>query len=166
METKKICCPKCKGILSVTNPKGEDTLIVTCPNPQCGAHLRIDFRTGDTILAKAEKGDELIGQLIFAGDSYPLCEGVNTVGRKAPTSDATIQIETDDRAMSREHVQIRVVRLKSGRIKAILSDMRAIEKTEAQPVLIDDDPLCPDDAIVLANGDVITLGKTKLKYRK
>ena len=166
METKRIRCPRCRGILEVTNPKGEDVLMVTCPNPQCGAHLRIDFRTGDTVLAKAGKGDDIIGCIAYAGDCYPLCEGINTIGRKAGTSDATLQIETDDRSMSRKHAQIRVVRLKSGRVKAILSDVRDAQKAELLPIIFDDAPLFPGDAVVLADGDDFTLGRTKLKYKK
>ena len=166
MISKKIKCPKCHGILEVTNPKNDPSLLITCPNPECKAKMRVDFQTGETILAQADKGDEVIGHLSYAGDDYELVEGVNTIGRMAKSSDATIQIETDDRSMSRMHAQIKVVRLKTGRIKAILSDLRDEKKMASFPLTIEDEPLFPGDAINLANGDIIKMGKTKLKYKK
>ena len=51
MEKKTIRCPRCRGILEVTNPKELPELLITCPNPNCGARMRVTFATGDTILA-------------------------------------------------------------------------------------------------------------------
>ena len=51
MESKKIVCPNCHGTLEVTNPKQEPLLMIKCPNPACGAKLRIRFDTGETVLA-------------------------------------------------------------------------------------------------------------------
>ena len=164
MEKKTIKCPRCHGILEMTNPKAEPVLLITCPNPQCGAKMRITFDTGDTVLAERERGDDKIGKLVYNGDSYPLAEGENTVGRQSKTSKATIQLPTDDQSMSREHVRIVVHRLKSGRIKAVMSDMRGADKQQQLPTRIDDEPLLPEDAFVLSHGDVITLGKTIVRY--
>lgn len=166
MNSKKIQCPRCLGMLEVTNPKNEPSLLITCPNPQCNAKMRVDFQTGETVLAQADKGDTIIGHLSFAGDKYPLAEGINTIGRKAKSSQATIQIDTDDRSMSRLHAQIKVVRLNTGRIKAILSDRRDEKKMASFPLTIEEEPLFPGDAVNLANGDIIQMGKTKLKYKK
>lgn len=166
MEKKTIKCPRCHGILEVTNPKADPVLLITCPNPQCGAKIRVTFDTGDTVLAEHERGDDKIGQLVYNGDSYPLVEGENTVGRQSKTSKATIQLPTDDQSMSREHIKIMVHRLKSGRVKAVVSDMRDADKMEKLPTRIDDEPLLPEDSVVLSHGDTITLGKTKIKYVK
>ena len=164
MEKKTIKCPRCHGILEVTNPKAEPVLLITCPNPQCGAKMRVTFATGDTILADRQPHDDQIGHLVFDGEPYALAEGTNTVGRKSKNSTATIQLPTEDLSMSRIHAQIQVTRLKSGRIKAVLCDLRDAEKMQQCPTLIEDEPLQPEDAFVLAHGDVITLGATHIKY--
>jgi len=166
MEKKTIKCPRCHGILEVTNPKNEPVLMITCPNPQCGARMRLTFDTGETIIADHEAGDEIIGQIMCDGRRYPLAEGENTVGRQSESSSATIQLPTSDMSMSRSHLRITVHRLKNGRIKAVLSDMRDAKKIQALPTYIDEEPLQPEDAYVLENGDRITLGKTKIRYVK
>ena len=66
--------------------------------------------------------------------------------------------------MSREHAAIEVVRLKSGRVKAILSDLRQAEKAKLRPLMVEDVALTAGDRISLAHGDVITLGDTEVKY--
>ena len=164
MEKKTIRCPRCHGILEVTNPKAEPVLLITCPNPQCGAKMRVTFATGDTILADRQPHDDQIGRLLFDGTPYDLAEGTNTIGRSSKSSTATIQLPTNDLSMSRIHAQIQVHRLKSGRVKAVLSDLRDAEKIQQCPTLVDEEALLPEDAYVLANGDTITLGKTRIKY--
>lgn len=128
--------------------------------------MRITFATGETVLASHEKRDDVIGHLVFNGESYPLSEGTNTVGRHSKQSQATVQLPTDDQTMSRLHIQIQVTRLKNGRIKPVISDLRDAEKIQFMPTLVDDVPLLPEDAMVLTNGDIITLGKTRIKYVK
>lgn len=128
--------------------------------------MRVTFDTGETQLAESKLHDDQPGRLLFGGDSYPLAEGENTVGRQSKTSKANIQLPTDDQSMSREHVRIMVNRLKNGRIKAVISDMRGTDKQQQLPTRIDDEPLMPEDAFVLTHGDAITLGKTKIKYMK
>lgn len=166
MEKKTIKCPRCHGILEITNPKAEPVLLITCPNPACGAKMRVTFATGDTILDDSAHHDDRIGHLLLDGEPYKLAEGINTIGRHSKSSKATIQLPTDDQSMSRVHIQIQVTRLKSGRIKAVLSDLRDAEKIEQLPTLVDDVPLQPEDAIVLAHGDGITIGHTRIKYVK
>ena len=166
MEKKTIKCPRCHGILEVTNPKNEPVLMITCPNPQCGAKMRLTFDTGETIIADHEAGDDIIGHIMFEGRKFTLTEGENTVGRQSVTSKSTIQLSTDDMSISRLHLRIMVHRLKNGRFKAIISDVRKAEKMLSLPTYIDDEPLMPEDAYVLENGDMITLGKTKIRYVK
>lgn len=164
METKRIQCPKCHGLLEVTNPKGDPVLLITCPKPDCGAKMRITFDTGDTILADAKPHEDAIGHLAMGSRTFALAEGTNTVGRKSTSSNATIQLPTDDRSMSRQHAQIEVTRLKNGRVKAVLTDLREADKICQLPTRIDDEPLLPGDAFVLENGDAITMGQTEVKY--
>lgn len=164
MESKNIKCPQCHGILQVTNPKSEPVLLITCPNPQCKAKMRVTFDTGDTQIVDNTHLSTAIGQLVLNGHSYPLALGENTVGRLSQTSQATVELPVDDATMSRQHLRIVVHRLKSGRVKAVLSDMREAEKTVRVPIRIDDEPLQPEDAFVLTHGDVILMGCTRVKY--
>lgn len=167
MEKKTIKCPKCQAILQVTNPQNEPELMITCGNPQCGAKIRLTFDTGKTQLDdKPQHNDKTPGQIVSGNRQYNLCEGENTVGRMSANSKATIQIDTDDLSMSRLHVCITVHKLKSGRMKAVVSDMREADKTMQLPTYVDDEPLMAEDAIVLTNGDVIRMGKTLVKYQQ
>ena len=58
--------------------------------------------------------NQSIGKLQKIGTShmYTLSLGINTIGRKAQTSNATVQIDTDDLTVSRSHSIIEVRKLK------------------------------------------------------
>ena len=164
MLSKRIKCPKCGGILEVSNPQNEAMLIVACSNPDCNAKLRINFDTGKTILAGCRDRKGTIGRLHCNGVNYPLQEGKNTIGRKSPKSDATIQIPVDDMSMSRIHAEIDIIKLPNGRIKAILRDLRSDEKIQQKPLLMGDCPLDAVDRVVICHGDVLLMGSTSLEY--
>lgn len=164
MEPKIVVCPVCHKKLEVTNTKNEPVMLITCPNPECQAKMRVTFDTGETILASSKTSKNETGCLKCGRGSYPLRIGTNKVGRKSPTSEADIQIETDDHSMSRLHMEVEVVQLKSGRIKVIASDARKASLSEAKPIFHEDVPLENADKVVLVNGDVLTLGDTKVKY--
>lgn len=166
MIKKIVVCPNCKGKIEVTNENDLQFMQVKCPNPVCPAQIRIDF-TDD--LNKTQFGPQAvsntaIGSLRLGSRLYPLKEGRNTVGRGAPSSQATMQLETADKSMSREHAVIEVVRLKSQRVKAILSDLRPAEKAQHRPLKVEDEVVAAGDRISLSHGDVITLGDTEVKY--
>jgi pSer/pThr/pTyr-binding forkhead associated (FHA) protein len=188
METKRIICPKCQCVLDVRNSKDEAVKIITCP--QCHTQLRVTFKEqpqiplgGETqyVLGGDKKGEtqyagsgadggatELLSsslskhpRLIFQNQSYALAKGVNTVGRKASTSTATVQIATSDRYMSRSHVRINVVKLLDGSIKVILCNDKNKNLTSVKG-----QPLQDGDEIILSNGDEIKMGDTLLIYKE
>lgn len=166
MIKKIVVCPNCKGKIEVTNENDLQFMQVKCPNPVCPAQIRIDF-TDDlnkTQMGASSGSNAKIGSLRLGSRSYPLQEGRNTIGRGAPSSQATVQLETADKSMSREHAVIEVVRLKSQRVKAILSDLRPAEKAKQRPLMVEDMTLTAGDRISLAHGDVITMGDTEVKY--
>ena len=148
--------------MEVTNPKGEEFVMITCP--QCQAKLRVAFDTGETVIAEASSDKKAIGKLVCKGVSYELQLGTNTMGRKSPKSTATIQIETDDRSVSRIHVEIYVVKLKNERIKAVLRDIRDTEKMEKHPSYFDDQIMYSEDRLDLENGDTFKIGGLLIKY--
>lgn len=162
MQKKTITCPKCGTSLEVTNPKEQDILLISCP--QCQAKLRVQFNTGETVLEESPSDKKEIGSLSCKGCKYPLQLGINTIGRKSAKSTASIQIETDDHSMSRVHAEIDVIRLQNESIKAVLRDIRDIEKMKIKPSYFEDQKMYSEDHIDLENGDTFKLGETLVKY--
>ena len=166
MESKKITCPGCHGLLEVTNPKQEPVLMIKCPNPECGAKLRVRFDTGETVLAPKKSAATVPGYLTWGGQCYELKEGRNTVGRSSSKHEASIEIVTDDKSMSRVHCLLEVIRLKSGRVKVIISDLRTADKIAQKPTLVYDEPLSTEDRLVLEDGDTIGIGGQTLRFHQ
>lgn len=164
MESKRIKCPRCLGLLEVTNPKKEPVLLITCPNPNCKTKIRVQFDTGETVIDSDTTGKSSPGYLTYKEQTFQLEEGRNTIGRSSSKHEAKIGFVTEDKSMSRLHCQIEAVRLKSGKVKAIISDVRSIGKIAKKPLRVEDEPLYPEDRIVLANGDFIQMGNQKIRY--
>lgn len=87
--------------------------------------------------------------------------GINSVGRKASTSKATIQIDTSDRSMSRMHSIINVTRMFDGTLRTTIknADNKNITYVGGQ-ILYD------GDTIVLNDGDVIKMGNVNITFVK
>lgn len=102
---------------------------------------------------------ETNARLSLNGVTYTLKEGQNIVGRRASTSLATIQLATDDLSMSRQHVIINVTTLSDGTKKAVLSNYKNKNVTSINGFQIDS-----GDAIRLADGNTITMGRTTVVF--
>ena len=161
IQKKTITCPKCGTSIEVTNPKSESHLLITCT--KCAAKLRVLFATG-TIIVAPSPDKRVIGWLECNGVKYELEAGENTIGRKSPTSEATIQISTDDKTVSRKHAKIEIVKLDNGRVKAVLSDIRKAEKSAIKPMYFGDEEIYPEDRLDLEDGDTFKLGELLVKY--
>lgn len=187
MEVKRVKCSNCGIILEVKNSKNEAVKLITCP--QCKAPLRVRFQPQqplevETVLpgcqpaqqrvAPQNDGETLLGGrrtasgpssatacLVLADQQYVLRQGANTVGRKAQTSQATLQLPVSDPYMSRHHLQITVSVLPNGKLKAVISNDRNKNITSINGV-----ELPHDEAIVLSNGDRIVMGKTTVVYQE
>ena len=164
MESKKIVCPGCHGTLEVTNPKGEAVLMVKCPNPACGAKLRVRFDTGETVLAPKRKAATVPGYLCWNGQHLNLQIGNNTLGRSSSKHEADLEMETNDRSVSRLHCLLEAVRTESGRVKVIVSELRSAEKQAQKPTLVNDEPMATEDRIVLDDGDTLQVGDQILTF--
>lgn len=164
MESKIITCPACRGRLEVTNPNDEPVLMLKCPNPQCGARIRVRFDTGQTILAPERETATVPGYLTHNGQYYTLSEGRNVVGRASRSGNASVGIVTDDMTMSREHCLLEAITTKNGRVKVVLSDLRDTEKMQARPTLLNDEPVLQGERLVLDNGDELVLGTQLLRF--
>lgn len=94
------------------------------------------------------------------GRKYRLCLGINTIGRKASTSSATVQIETTDRTMSRSHAVIEV-RNAGGQIMHILKN-----GANKNPSYHKGSIVGPSDQMILNNNDKVKFGSTELTFKK
>ena len=180
MQIKRVKCPRCGIVLDVSNSKNEKVKIFSCPS--CKANLQITFppqqnqnyiangdgatqlggsNDGATMLApQNENAKKNSPKLVFDDLSYPLKEGQNIIGRKGTTSKATIQIETADRYMSRQHCSISVTTLPDGTQKAVLSNYLNKNQTSVNDQIIGN-----GDEIRLTNGDSIKMGHTTVVFK-
>ena len=175
VEIRIIHCPNCKTPLKVKFfPQQEPLEARTCLPPRQqpanngatqlvsgndGATQLTSGRGGTTQLASLPKA-QTSAKLMFGGVSYYLKEGQNIVGRKASSSQATVQIETADRYMSRQHCSITVTTLPDGSKKAVLSNYQNKNLTT-----IDGQEIGNSDAIRLTDGNNITMGHTTVSFK-
>ena len=102
-----------------------------------------------------------VGMLVDnKGASYQLCSGINTIGRKAISSSASVQIATDDRTMSRSHAIIEV-RNAGGQTIHILRN-----GANKNPSYLNGSLIGQQDQFILNNGDHIKMGNTELIFKK
>lgn len=180
----KIKCPKCGKILRLADSPTIDNAVFTCPvcneKHRVGECQRIvdtpkpsfaseETQYGfvpssggeETQIVGASPSQPKIGTLadIF-GRNYQLSTGINTIGRKASTSTATVQINVEDRYMSRSHAVIEVKNA-GGQTLHILRNGANKNPSFFNGTLVGD-----NDQLILNNGDRIKLGMTELVFKK
>ena len=134
----------------VLDRKGDETRIG--PQPQHG---------GEDETRTASASCPTVGVLVDnMGSTYALRLGINTIGRSAASSTATIQIATNDRTMSRSHAVIEVSHA-GGKTIHILRNGANKNPSYMNGVLIGQ-----QDQLVLNNGDRIKMGSTELTFKK
>ena len=171
-QTVEIICPQCHARLSVTNSKDELIKRIKCPN--CGKPMDIRFKRpvredGATELGGVPTGGETqLGPVSLSRKRaylelnrvrYDLEIGRNTVGRKAKTSSADVQIDTTDLYMSRQHAIINVRRLPDGSIKSDIANDQNKNAT-----LVNGTEIMPNDILVLQDGSTIKMGHTTVTF--
>lgn len=177
MEEKKVRCPGCGAVLEVRNSRSEAVKRITCPN--CGMALQVTFPAN--LLPEAptyyppneapnvpvSKGDVPVGvaktgerpALLYEGQRYSLHNGRNVVGRRAASSQATVQIPTDDRYMSRQHVVVEIGKTPRGHVKALLTNCNNKNATHVNGL-----PVENEDEVALQNEYEIRMGDTTVTY--
>lgn len=139
MESLQIKCPACGIILEVTNSKNESVKRIVCPN--CKKTLAITFCDNPKTEHNTEKA--MLPALYYGQMRITLQEGQNQI----PLPDA-------------DHFTIRVVRLKDGNCKCLVS-------TKFDNTLrLNDEYLLIDDEIALSDGDLLRFGQTVLSFNK
>lgn len=179
MSEIRIKCPTCGKVLRLNDVPEIAAATFICPN--CGQkHVvgdcqrygptplpDVDGTRYDAALAGVEGAavgtlsPAEVGRLVDAcGAEYGLCVGLNTIGRKASTSEAEVQIATNDRTMSRNHAVIEVRSVGAG-VQHILSNGKNKNPSYLNGMLIG-----AGDRLVLSNGDSIKMGETVLTFKK
>lgn len=104
---------------------------------------------------------EAIGHpsLIIEGNKYELKLGRNTVGRKCDPPQATIQIPTADRYMSRVNATIEVGRNLTGNWRVVIASSNANNL-----VKVSGRELQMGDMVFLQHGNIVTLGHTDIVF--
>lgn len=185
MSEIKIKCPTCGKVLCLQEAPNIDAAFFTCPvckekhivgkcqryveqpkpiAPSCeetqyfGASSQQsdgdETRIGTSPMAR-------VGMFVDnKGTTYQLCSGINTIGRKATSSSASVQIATDDRTMSRSHAIIEV-RNAGGQTIHILRN-----GANKNPSYLNGSLIGQQDQFILNNGDHIKMGNTELIFKK
>lgn len=175
MQTKTVKCPSCGVLLEVRNSQNEEVKIINCP--QCGTTLRVRFskladeaidaethiaggggRDGETIIARPVTAQDRV-YIVCGGKKYELSVGSHIVGRKASSSTADVQIETDDRYMSRHNALVKV-----SKANGLLIVTIANHKNQ-NPIKVGTVQLLSGDEVILRDGDVFTMGITKMTLK-
>jgi len=168
----RILCPSCKSPIrvkfDVLKPASETVIAKTFVAPSAG---QAKVNDGATQLGGSKYGaTQLVSDtpktttsllLSFNGETYQLKDGKNIIGRKGVTSQATVQIATEDRYMSRQHCIINVSTLPDGTKKAVLSNYLNKNQTAVNGQSTEN-----GDEIRLTDGDKITMGHTTITFKQ
>ena len=178
---KRVSCNSCGILLDVPQRNGEPFRDIHCPN--CNHQLRVTFsgpqpnEQAETVYAgmqgissKESSDDNALtqfaqakpehpGSLLFGTEKYPLHLGRNLVGRKSKSSNADVQIPTNDLKMSREHAVINIKRIADGSLKILIRNCKDHLVTKVKGMVLE-----ANDEVVLTNGTDIQLGHTLITY--
>ena len=128
---------------------GDETRIGSQPQYSAGDETRIGSASRPAVGVLVDN----------MGRTYQLRSGINTIGRKAASSAASVQISTDDRTMSRSHAIIEVNNA-GGRIIHILRN-----GANKNPSYLNGSLIGQQDQLILNNGDRIKMGNTELTFK-
>lgn len=165
----KITCPSCKSTLTIASAPGIEQKVLTCPvckykatvNSYINAAMNIRVQGNDEPteygpavphIAKSTRPAHLKAN----GESYPLQPGSNTVGRKAATSQARIQIEGDG-YMSRMQGIFYVENTSEG-YRYRFEELKAPNHTSIRGTI-----LAEGDVVAINPGDTLIMGETRVQ---
>lgn len=168
-----IKCPYCQVRLKIDESKIPDHLnAFNCP--RCKETISVSLLHRYKIVSNNEdtiyiqKNNNTTATLTVLPDactpsqSFQLRTGINIIGRKnGNTSEAKIEIETNDKLMSREHIKIEAVQYGKGEYNYLLSDNGSKNQTRHNSHYLDH-----GEIIVLRDKDEIEIGNTKIQFNK
>ena len=164
----KITCPNCHSVLSIEEAPGISDKMLSCPICRFRAKVSV-FQ--QQMLSRGSQNDDddeptqvnfrsmdrTIGCLFFGKEEYSLHKGENTIGRKAKSGHAEVQI-SDDRYMSRQHAVITIKEGGSG------LEHHLQPTNPKNPIKVNGQLLQNADVVVLQWGDRLTFGHTELVF--
>lgn len=174
MQTKNIKCPKCGVVLEVRNSKNEAVKIIKCP--QCRVSLKVKFQqeTEETldavthIAGRNNTYNTVLGcgtprgaraYIVCGQKEYELREGSQIVGRKAIPSTADIQLDVDDRYISR-HNAVVTVKNTEDRMTVTIKNYKNLN-----PIYVGKVELNEGDEVMLSDGTEFLMGTTKMTLK-
>lgn len=128
---------------------GDEARIGSQPQHGSGDETRIDSASRPAVGVLVDN----------MGRTYALRSGINTIGRKASSSAATVQIATDDRTMSRSHAVIEVSNAGGNTIHILRNG------ANKNPSYLNGTVIGPQDQLILNNGDRIRMGNTEMTFK-
>lgn len=164
-----ITCPECRQQLSFEEVPGYQNMVVECP--KCHFKANASVYQGGAQSRGRQAADDMPTQLVFApstsvdvgqirvistNEVQYLKVGSQVIGRRAETGTADIKI-SNDRYMSRRHIQIDVIK------KGFGYEHRLIEIGSTNLPKLNGKELQRGDILKLKLGDVLTLGKTDIR---
>ena len=167
LKQNQVVCKQCSKVLTVANPKGLRTAYCICGI--CHSRIEVNFWVNDnsitttpddgregmaTSLPVYNETIEHTAYLLINGQEYPLTVGNNIVGRWSLTSQSDVQLEVQDKFLSRQHIIINVYRLANGSLRITVKNYKNKNET-----LVNGRSLC-GDTLVVEDGDTITMADT------
>ena len=164
----KITCPNCHSVLSIEEAPGISDKMLSCPICRFRAKVSVfqqqmlsrgsqNDDDDEPTQVKFGSMDRTIGCLFFGKEEYSLHKGENTIGRKAKSGHAEVQI-SDDRYMSRQHAVITIKEGGSG------LEHHLQPTNPKNPIKVNGQLLQNADVVVLQWGDRLTFGHTELVF--
>ncbi len=168
LKEKIVICNKCKTRLRVPNRLLEAARQTACP--KCKNMLFVNFieeGNGDDAEDEAEDPTVLGGKfgsaptpyLEFNGNKYYIEKKNTVIGRKAATSNADIQLDTNDMYMGRHHAEI----IKTDYYGTCNCILKA--KDAKNGLSVNGIEMSNNDAVKLLDGAHIKMGNTVVAFR-
>ena len=155
-------CPHCKKQPIGYTPQESGEKAFPCP--YCKGRIVVEAKSKTRIMSPDESVCLIRGKLTklrrgWFNSSYPLKSGTTTVGRTDSSVPSDISLD-GDATISRRSIEIDVTTTEAGnRFK-----LRVLRTTN--PVLVNSERLNEGESIQLNFGDIILLGKTRLRFDK
>lgn len=171
----KLKCPNCQSNLAVGETPGLGDKMLSCPICRFRAKFTVFQQhalgnvrqsTDDEEPTQVNFGsmDRTIGSLFLGSKEYSLHKGPNTIGRKAQTGHAEVQLcdinGEVDRYMSRQHAVITIKEGGSG------LEHHLQPSNPKNPIKVNGRLLQNADIVVLQWGDRLTFGHTELIFER
>lgn len=172
MQTVKVKCPNCGTTLVIENIPGISNRMLTCP--VCGFRAKVSvfqqetdsYTITQTLYVDEEPTrvllndmDHTIGVLRVYGKEYALHLGNNTIGRKAKSGHAEVQI-SEDEYMSRQHAMINIEETSEGFVHKLTPT------NPKNPIRVNDAQVLNGETISLKWGDKLQFGRTEIVFDK